>query len=311
MRQVVLHGLHRDEQLQRRLLIRRTGRHQPGHRPLLRSEPGQSRSGTPTGPPDAPLLVLGPSLGTTTRIWQAQRARLGEDFRVLRYDLPGHGGSPTGALRDPSPGATTVDDLADAVLALVDDVTGGEEPSAFHCAGISLGGAVGAWLALRHPRRVAALALVCSSARFGAERPWRERAELVRREGMAPLRETSPGRWFADPATARTPVGRALLDDLAAVDPAGYAACCDALAGYDVRAELPAVQAPTLVIGGTHDLATPLGHARELAGLVPGAVLRTVGCGHLAVEAPDAVERALASFLAGGQAVARRMSMLP
>ncbi|WP_233477959.1 alpha/beta hydrolase [Streptomyces calvus] len=74
---------------------------------------------------------------------------------------------------------------------------------------------------------------------------------------------------------------------------------------------MPAVQAPTLVIGGTHDLATPLGHARELAGLVPGAVLRTVGCGHLAVEAPDAVERALASFLAGGQAVARRMSMLP
>ncbi|WP_454356708.1 alpha/beta fold hydrolase [Streptomyces calvus] len=203
------------------------------------------------------MLVLGPSLGTTTRIWQAQRARLGEDFRVLRYDLPGHGGSPTGALRDPSPGATTVDDLADAVLALVDDVTGGEEPSAFRCAGISLGGAVGARLALRHPRRVAALALVYSSARFGAEGPWRERAELVRREGMAPLRETSPGRWFADPATARTPVGRALLDDLAAVDPAGYAACCDALAGYDVRAELPAVQTPTLVIGGTHDLATP------------------------------------------------------
>lgn len=258
----------------------------PGH-PLLHHEL--------TGPPDAPLLVLGPSLGTSMTLWDHPLPLLARQFRVLRYDLPGHGGSPTGALPDVSPGATTVDDLADAVLALIEQVT---EQETFHYAGISLGGAVGARLAVRHPGRVTALALLCTSAHFGAPAPWRERAALVRREGIAPLLRTSPARWFADPATARTPRGRALLDSLAATDPAGYAACCDALAGYDVRAELSAVQAPTLVVGGTHDVATPMEHARELAGLIPGAVLRAFACGHLAVEEPGAVGRALAAFLA-------------
>jgi 3-oxoadipate enol-lactonase len=256
-----------------------------------------------TGVPDAPLLVLGPSLGTSMKLWDAQLPALSEAFRVLRYDLPGHGGSPTGVLRDASPGETTVDDLADAVLTLVDEIAGAAEAGerkrrTFHYAGISLGGAIGARLAIRYPRRVAALALLCTSAHFGDAGPWRERAGLVRREGTAPLLETSPPRWFGDPATARTPLGRALLGDLAGADPAGYAACCDALAAYDVRTQLPDVQAPTLVIGGTRDLATPLDHARELTELIPQAVLRTVECGHLVVEAPRFVERILTAFLA-------------
>ncbi|MCS0636825.1 alpha/beta fold hydrolase [Streptomyces sp. LP05-1] len=255
-----------------------------------------------TGRPDAPLLVLGPSLGTSGRIWDAQLPALSETFRVLRYDLPGHGGSPSPAPADAAPGDTTVDDLADAVLALVDQVTGtgradGEQRPAFRYAGISLGGAVGTRLAARHPDRVAALALVCTSAHFGGAGPWRERAALVRREGTAPLLKTSPARWFSDPETARTPLGRALLGDLAAADPAGYAACCDALAAYDTRAELSAVRAPTLVVGGTRDRATPLEHARELTELIPRAGLRTIECGHLAVEEPHTLEHTLTAFL--------------
>ncbi|GGJ06813.1 alpha/beta fold hydrolase [Streptomyces brasiliensis] len=254
---------------------------------------------TVEGPPGAPVLVLGPSLGTSTAVWEPQPPTLAEHYRVLRFDLPGHGASPGALLPDTGPGRTTVADLARLVLGLVDHYDTGR----FHYAGISLGGAIGAQLALRHPERVASLALVCSSAHFGGPEGWRERAALVRRAGMGALAGLMPARWFADPATAGTPYGKALLGDLAAADPAGYAACCDALAGYDVRDELPRITAPTLVIGGIHDTATPLDHARELADGIPGAGLRTVATGHLAIEDPGAVAAALLThFRAAGAA---------
>jgi 3-oxoadipate enol-lactonase len=247
-----------------------------------------------TGPHDAPRLILGPSLGTSMAVWEPQLPALARRFRVLRFDLPGHGGSTAALLRDPEPGRTTVGDLASLVLALADH----HGWDRFRYAGISLGGAVGAHLAARHPDRVPALALVCSSAHFGPPEPWRERAALVRLEGTAPLLETSPGRWFADPDSAgTTPFGRRLLGDLAEADPVGYAACCDALAAYDLRPDLATITAPTLVIGGTHDTATPVPHARELAEGIPDATLRIIECGHLAAERPHALEAALGSHL--------------
>ncbi|MGV9312160.1 alpha/beta fold hydrolase [Streptomyces sp. NPDC003691] len=246
-----------------------------------------------TGPASAPPLVLGPSLGTSTAVWAPWVPALSHRFRVLRFDLPGHGGSPAGLLPSPEPGRTTVGDLAALVLAVADH-HGWER---FHYAGISLGGAVGAHLAVHEPRRIASLALVCSSARFGPPGPWRERAALVRAEGTAPLLAVSPGRWFADPATARTPAGRELLADLAAADPAGYAACCDALAAYDLRSALHRITAPALVIGGSHDTATPPGHAEELAAGIDGSSLRILGCGHLAAERPEETGAALLAHL--------------
>lgn len=246
-----------------------------------------------SGPADAPLLILGPSLGTSTTVWEPHLTAPATDFRVLRFDLPGHGGSPAALLRDTGPGRTTVEDLAQLVLAMADELAYDE----FHYAGISLGGAIGAWIAAHCPGRVASLALICTSAHFGEERPWRERAELVRLKGTEPLLATSPGRWFADPRQAGTPLGRALLKNLADADPMGYAACCDALAAYDMRAELTHITAPALVIGGSRDTATPPHHAEELAAGIPHATLRTVDCGHLAVEQPGTVALALGTLL--------------
>lgn len=250
------------------------------------------------GPSDAPLLVLGPSLGTSTAVWEAPLGKLARDHRVLAYDLPGHGGSPAALLRDPGGGATTVAELAALVIALVD----GHGYDRFHYAGISLGGAIGAHLAVHAPERVRSLAMVCSSAHFGEPGPWRDRAALVRDKGMAPLLDTSPARWFADPDTGTsTEEGRALLKNLADTEPAGYAACCDALAAYDIREDLPKITAPALVIGGEHDVATPLHHARELADGMPRATLRAVRTGHLALEEPHRVTTELASHLAAAE----------
>ena len=241
------------------------------------------------GPEDAPPLILGPSLGTSLAVWDPQLAHLTADHRVLRYDLPGHGGSPN------VPGAKTMAALAQHVLHLA-DLHGF---TTFDYAGVSLGGAIGIHLALHAPSRVRTLALVCSSAHFGAPEGWHERAALVRKQGTEPLLPITAKRWFADPATADTSLGRALLADLAEADPEGYAACCDALAAFDVRAELGRINAPTLVIAGRQDPAAPPEHSRELAdGIHDATLLELPGAAHLAgVERPEPVANALHAHL--------------
>ncbi|MEV0186242.1 alpha/beta fold hydrolase [Streptomyces sp. NPDC050625] len=260
------------------------------------------------GPADALPLVLGPSLGTSKALWEPQLPSLTRQFRVLRFDLPGHGGSSTALLSHPEPGGTTVADLASLVLDLVDH----HAWDRFHYAGISLGGAIGAHLAAYHPERVTSLALVCSSAHFGAAEPWHERAQTVRLKGTAPLVVTSPNRWFASTAFVNSPFGRRLIGNLADADPVGYAACCDALASYDLRPVLARITAPTLVVGGSHDVATPVEHALELTAGIPHASLKVIGCGHLAVEQPRALRTALTAHLtASHSADGKRLVPMP
>lgn len=243
----------------------------------------------------APPLLLGPSLGTSLAVWDGQVAGLAERYRVVRWDLPGHGGTSSDVL--PAYGAAapaTVADLAGLVISLADSL--GIERFAY--AGVSLGGAVGTWLAVHRPERVAALVLVCSSARFGDPAGWRERAALVRKEGTGALAARAPARWFT-PAFAGTPVAQSLVDDLLATSAAGYAACCDALAGFDLRAGLAGITAPTLVVAGREDPATPAAHTRELAAGIPGAVLAEIpSASHLApAEQPGPVLTALSGHL--------------
>ncbi|MEU8134858.1 bifunctional 3-oxoadipate enol-lactonase/4-carboxymuconolactone decarboxylase PcaDC [Streptodolium elevatio] len=243
-----------------------------------------------------PPLILGPSLGTTLHVWDPQVTVLARDFTVVRWDLPGHGGTPYQPGGEISAEPLTVAALAAGILALADTL--GLDRFAY--AGISLGGAVGAWLAAHHPERVTALAVVCSSARFGEPGPWHERAELVRAQGVGPVADGAAKRWFtADFADA--PEARRLVDAMRGVDPHGYAACCDAIAGYDLRTELPRIAAPTLVVAGRDDPATPPAHARELAdGIADSTLVEIAGSAHLAnVEQPDRVLTALAEHLLG------------
>lgn len=241
-----------------------------------------------------PPLILGPSLGTTSHVWDPQVSVLARDFTVIRWDLPGHGGTPY------APGAfdagLTVADLAAGVLALADS----RGIDRFAYAGISLGGAVGAWLAAYHPDRVLALAVVCSSARFGEPGPWRERAALVREHGLGPVADGAAKRWFT-PAFADSPQAHGLVDAMREVDPEGYAACCDALAAYDLRADLPRITAPTLVVAGRDDPATPPAHGRELADGIPDSTLAEIPhASHLAnTEQPERVLTALVEHLTG------------
>ncbi|MEU8979494.1 3-oxoadipate enol-lactonase [Streptomyces sp. NPDC048309] len=240
------------------------------------------------GPVTAPPLLLGPSLGTSSALWEKVAPELSVTHRVIRWDLPGHGGSAADLI---GPGAT-VADLADLVLALADSL--GVDRFAY--AGVSLGGAVGLQLAVHHPERLDSLAVICSSAHFNGSKPWEERAETVRREGLAALAETANARWFTPGFTVPE-----LVEDHRTADPEAYAACCDALAAFDIRDRLETIEAPTLLIAGREDPATPPAHLREIADAVPGASLTEIaGASHLApAERPEAVLAALRGHFDG------------
>ncbi|NEB16122.1 3-oxoadipate enol-lactonase [Streptomyces coelicoflavus] len=253
------------------------------------------------GPASAPPLLLGPSLGTSYALWDAVAPELSAAHRVIRWDLPGHGGSPADLI---GPGAT-VADLAELVLALADSL--GVERFAY--AGVSLGGAVGLHLAVHRPERVSSLAVVCSSAHFDGAKPWQERATRVREEGLARLAESADARWFTPGFTVPR-----LVRDHRDADPEAYAACCDALAAFDLRDRAGEISAPTLLIAGREDPATPPAHLRELADAVPGATLTEIpGASHLApAERPEAVLTALRAHFDGdaGRGMAVRREVL-
>ncbi|GGL79026.1 3-oxoadipate enol-lactonase [Streptomyces fumigatiscleroticus] len=241
------------------------------------------------GSASAPALLLGPSLGTSYALWDRVAPELSVAHRVIRWDLPGHGGSPADLIE----AGATVGDLAALVLALADSL--GVERFAY--AGVSLGGAVGLHLAVHHPERLSSLAVICSSAHFNGSTPWEERAALVRREGLAGLAGSADARWFTPGFTVER-----LVRDHRAADPEAYAACCDALAAFDLRAKLADISVPTLLIAGREDPATPPAHLREIADAVPGASLVEIpGASHLApAERPEAVLTALRAHFDGG-----------
>jgi 3-oxoadipate enol-lactonase len=247
-------------------------------------------TGSLDGPDGAPVLVLGNSLGTCAAVWESQVPEFRTRFRLLRYELPGHGGTSA------APGPYTIGGLATGVLALLDSL--GVERAAY--CGISLGGMIGMWLAAHQPDRISALGLVCTSAYLPPADGWRTRAAQVRDAGMTSIAAPVLSRWFTPGFADRAPE---IIDrfsaELARTDPVGYAGCCEAIAAMDLRADLPAVSTPTLVLAGAVDPATPPEHGTAIAALIEGARLEVIpAAAHLAaVEAPGPVTAALLAHL--------------
>ena len=245
------------------------------------------------GPAGAPVLVLGGSLGTSRAVWDPQVPALAEHFRLLRFELPGHGGAAAPA------GPYSIAGLGAGVLALLDQH--GIEQAAY--CGISLGGMIGMWLAAEHRNRVAALGLICTSAYLPPASAWLARADQVAAAGMASISGLSIGRWFTAAFAEREPaVTAAFAADLERTDATGYAGCCAAIAGMDLRSRLGSITARTLVIAGEQDPATPPAHGALIASGIGGARLVVLaGAAHLAnVSSPDEVTTALLAHLGGG-----------
>ena len=244
-----------------------------------------------TGPADAPLLVLSGSVGSTIEMWEPNLAALSRTFRVVRLDHRGHGGSPV------VPGPYRIADLAGDAVATLDALGVGT----FSWCGLSMGAMIGMAVAADHPQRVASLVLCCTSAHFADPSVWRERADALARSGTASLAPGIVSRWFTPrwaqehPAAVHRAVGW-----VSRTSDEGYRACCQAIAAWDHRARLSEVAAPTLVIAGAHDVATPVEpDARILVDSIPDARLEVLDAAHVAtVEAPAAATELIRTHVA-------------
>jgi 3-oxoadipate enol-lactonase len=244
------------------------------------------------GPTHAPPLVLGNSIGTTAALWDGQMAAFTARFRVIRYEHRGHGGSPA------PPGPYTVDALAADVLGLLDRLD--IERASF--AGLSLGAMVAMRIATIEPDRTDRLALCCTSAGLGRPHHWAARAATARSEGMAAMTELVLDRWLTPAFRAQQPETVAeLVKTFESVDPEGYAACCEAIGAMDQVATIGAITAPTLVVAGAADPATPPEHAQAIHGRIAGSTLVVLDdAAHLAnLDQPAAFTEALVAHFDG------------
>ena len=253
---------------------------------------------------ELPLLVLGPSLGTTaSTLWSDCAGHLTDAFDVLAWDLPGHGHN------RPAAEAFTMAELAAGVLHIVDDVLAerGEPGGPFCYAGDSVGGAVGLQLLLDTPDRVTSAVLLCTGARIGTAESWAERIGQVRASGTSVLVSASAERWFAPGFLERDPEhGSALLHALQDTRDEGYVQVCAALAGFDVRDRLGEIAAPVLAVAGSADGTCPPAVLREIAdGVRQGRFVELEATGHQApVERPQEVARLLRGHLLGEEPAA-------
>jgi len=240
----------------------------------------------------APALVLLHLLGVHSGSWQAQLAELERFFRVIRIDLRGHGGS---RLEPGESRACRMEDLAHDALGVLDAL--GVERA--HWCGLSIGGAIALQVAVIAPRRVIRLVLANTAASFPPASMCEERIETARSRGLAPLFAAIPERWFTAGFREREPAEiERIIGLFTDTQMEGYIEACGALREVDLRARLVEVQAPTLVIGSTQDVATPIERSEELAEGITGADLIVLDSAHLSnVEQAAEFTSAVVDFL--------------
>lgn len=259
----------------------------------LTAPPARSGDG-----PQRELLVVGPSLGTgVVALWAECARELADrlDVDVLGWDLPGHGdGGPT---REPFTLQELAQDVVAAVGSAVEDVAPAPTVAPWVHAGVSVGGATGLHLALAG--QVRGSAVLCSGPKLGTQESWAERAATVREHGTATMVDGSRQRWFAPGFAEREPeTAERLLRSLRDTDAESYAQVCGALGQHDVRADLPSIVVPVLLLGGADDVVAPPEMQQETGTAIPGSTVVVLdGVAHLApAENPAATAGAIAAW---------------
>lgn len=255
---------------------------------MIEIEPGIRLCVVAAAPSGKPALLLSNSLGASLEMWDELAVRVGERFRIIRYDTRGHGQSSV-----PS-GPYTIDRLGRDVIGILDALS---VERAIIC-GLSLGGLTGIWLGRAFPERVSGLILANTAASFPPPMLWRERAAAVRAEGMAPLVTATLDRWFTKTFQVGQPgrvaeIGRMI----ASTPPEGYAGCCEVLAATDLTADLSAITCKVQVICGAHDDSAPPSRGAELVAAIPGATMATLDSAHIsAIESAEQFASTVVNF---------------
>jgi 3-oxoadipate enol-lactonase / 4-carboxymuconolactone decarboxylase len=237
-----------------------------------------------------PILILSHSISCDHSLWDLQVEDLLPYFQVLRYDTRGHGASDTTA------GEYSIEMLGKDALALADTLG----VSKFAFCGLSLGGAIGQWIAVHARERLTLLVLANTSPQFVPRSNWEARIAAVRQGGMVSVVDLAMQRFFAaETLTRKNPHAASIRSVFLGTNPDGYVACCAALRDMNHTELICQIQTPTLVISGDHDVATPwAGHGEKLVQEIPGARAVHLHAAHLSnIDQPHSFTAALLEFL--------------
>jgi len=223
-------------------------------------------------------------------MWDAQASALEKRFRLLRYDMRGHGKS---SVTQPP---YAVGQLAEDILALADSLN----INRFDFCGLSIGGMIGMSLAVQAPARLHKLILSNTAPKIGTGEFWNSRIQTVETKGMKEVAAAVTARWFTPDFQSSTPEKVASANQvLESLDPQGYIGGCTAVRDFDFRAKLSQIRTPTLVISGTQDPAATPADGRLLAEQIPGARYHELNTSHLSnIEDPAHFNEAVLAFLA-------------
>ncbi len=241
------------------------------------------------GPERAPVLMLSNSLGTNLHMWDEQVTPFTRHFRLLRYDRRGHGRSSVPI------GPYSMERLGRDVLAVLD----GLRIEKIDWCGLSMGGMVGEWLGANAPTRVKKLILSNTACYFPDKAMWDGRIKMVREKGLAGMVDANMERWFTKEFRERAPQAMQKMRDMfVATNIEGYIGCGEAIRDMDHRPLLAKINAPTLVIAGKRDPATPLEGNEYIRQHIPGAKIAVLDAAHIAnMEQPELYAETVLGFL--------------
>ena len=257
--------------------------------PDIKTDDGCTIHAEIEGPESAPVLMLSNSLGTNLHMWDGQVAPFTKHFRLLRYDRRGHGQSSA------PKGPYTMERLGRDVLAVLDGLGIGK----IYWCGLSMGGMVGQWLGANAADRVHKLVLTNTASYYADKSVWNGRIKTVREKGLAGIVDANMERWFTKGFRDGHPDAMKKMHDMFVATPLeGFVGCGEAVRDMDHRTLLPKITAPTLVIAGKHDPATPLEANEYIQQHIPGAQLAVLDAAHISnVEQPQAYTDAVLGFL--------------
>jgi 3-oxoadipate enol-lactonase len=241
------------------------------------------------GPDSAPVLMLSNSLGTSLHMWDDQVARWTKHFRLVRYDRRGHGKSSVPR------GAYTMERLGRDVVGVLDALN----IAKINWCGLSMGGMVGQWLGANAANRIDKLILSNTACFFPDKTIWEGRLKLVREKGLEGIVDANMERWFTKDFRARSPQTMERMKTMfVATNVEGYIGCGEAIRDMDHRPLLARIGAPTLVIAGKQDPATPLEGNEFIRQHIPGAKIAVLDAAHIAnMEQPKIYADTVLGFL--------------
>lgn len=237
----------------------------------------------------APALMMCNSLGTDLHMWDGQAGELVKHFRLVRYDRRGHGKSTSTKTQG------SMERLSHDALSVADAVG----IKNFNWCGLSMGGMVGQWIAANKPERINRMVISNTHYYYADKTPWNDRIRIVQEQGVAALAPVQLQRWFTPQFANDQPAAVENVSRMfSATQLDGFVACCQAGRDMDFREVSSKIKAPTLVIVGSQDKATPPDAGEAIHKMIPGSKLATIDAAHLSnIEKPADYTKALLGFL--------------